>query len=61
MPESAETAAYRPFCSERCKKIDLAAWLDGKYRISRPAAEEDLDEGPRGHGGDGEEPERKLN
>jgi endogenous inhibitor of DNA gyrase (YacG/DUF329 family) len=25
--------AYRPFCSERCKLLDLAAWADGRYRI----------------------------
>lgn len=24
---------FRPFCSERCKMIDLGAWLDGKYAI----------------------------
>jgi endogenous inhibitor of DNA gyrase (YacG/DUF329 family) len=24
---------FRPFCSERCKLIDLGAWVDGKYRI----------------------------
>ena len=22
-----------PFCSERCKLIDLGRWIDGKYRI----------------------------
>ncbi|HEG42870.1 MAG TPA: DNA gyrase inhibitor YacG [Phycisphaerales bacterium] len=22
-----------PFCSERCKLIDLGAWIDGQYRI----------------------------
>lgn len=27
---------YRPFCSERCKKIDLGAWAEEKYSI--PAA-----------------------
>ena len=31
-----------PFCSDRCKLIDLGRWLDGKYQI--PAAEEDADE-----------------
>jgi hypothetical protein len=31
-----------PFCSERCKLIDLGRWLDGKYRI--PVVEDDLDE-----------------
>ncbi|MCK5565463.1 MAG: DNA gyrase inhibitor YacG [Planctomycetes bacterium] len=28
------TNAYFPFCSERCKLIDLGAWLDSKYSIS---------------------------
>ena len=31
-----------PFCSERCKLIDLGRWLDGKYQI--PAVAEDEDE-----------------
>jgi endogenous inhibitor of DNA gyrase (YacG/DUF329 family) len=39
-------APYRPFCSERCKSIDLGGWLDGRYRISRTVEEEDLDSGP---------------
>jgi endogenous inhibitor of DNA gyrase (YacG/DUF329 family) len=34
---------YRPFCSERCRSIDLGGWLDGAYRISAPVSEEDLD------------------
>jgi len=24
---------WRPFCSERCKKIDLGAWASEQYRI----------------------------
>jgi endogenous inhibitor of DNA gyrase (YacG/DUF329 family) len=24
---------YRPFCSERCKLIDLGNWADGSYSI----------------------------
>jgi endogenous inhibitor of DNA gyrase (YacG/DUF329 family) len=24
---------YRPFCSDRCKLIDLGAWAEEKYRI----------------------------
>jgi endogenous inhibitor of DNA gyrase (YacG/DUF329 family) len=36
-----------PFCSERCKLIDLGNWLGGTYRIpGRP--EEDEDEQPSG-------------
>jgi endogenous inhibitor of DNA gyrase (YacG/DUF329 family) len=39
-------APYRPFCSSRCKSIDLGGWLDGRYRISRPLEGEELDAGP---------------
>jgi endogenous inhibitor of DNA gyrase (YacG/DUF329 family) len=28
---------YRPFCSERCKMVDLGAWATESYRI--PVAE----------------------
>jgi len=24
---------YRPFCSERCKLIDLGAWVTEEYKI----------------------------
>jgi len=24
---------YRPFCSERCKLLDLGAWANERYRI----------------------------
>ncbi len=30
---------HRPFCSERCRMIDLSRWLDGEYVISEPAPE----------------------
>jgi endogenous inhibitor of DNA gyrase (YacG/DUF329 family) len=38
-------AAFRPFCSERCRTADLGSWLDAAFRISAPISEEDLDEG----------------
>jgi len=31
---------YRPFCSERCKMIDLGAWASESYRI--PVAEDNV-------------------
>ena len=31
-----------PFCSERCRVIDLGNWASGKYVISTPAKPEDL-------------------
>lgn len=31
--EWSEHNKYRPFCSERCKQIDLGAWAEEKYVI----------------------------
>jgi uncharacterized protein len=25
---------WRPFCSERCKLLDLANWADGRYTVA---------------------------
>ncbi len=36
-PESLD-APHFPFCSVRCKQVDLSRWLDGKYAVV-----EDLD------------------
>ena len=33
-----------PFCSERCRLIDLGAWATEKYVISTPLQPEDLPE-----------------
>lgn len=33
---------FRPFCSERCKLIDLGAWVDEEYKIA--SQEESLSE-----------------
>ncbi|ONG38689.1 DNA gyrase inhibitor YacG [Alkanindiges hydrocarboniclasticus] len=30
----------RPFCSERCKLIDLGAWANEDYKIASPTAPE---------------------
>lgn len=32
--EWSERWPQRPFCSERCRLIDLGAWADETYRIS---------------------------
>ena len=32
--------AWRPFCSERCKLLDLGRWLEGSYRILETRGEE---------------------
>ncbi len=31
-------AKHRPFCSQRCRLLDLGKWLNGSYAI--PAADE---------------------
>ncbi len=31
--EYAPTNSFRPFCSERCKLIDLGQWADESYRV----------------------------
>ncbi len=36
--------AWRPFCSERCKLLDLARWIDGDYRIPAEPISPDADE-----------------
>ena len=36
--ESEERTGPFPFCSWRCKKLDLHRWLNEEYRISEPAA-----------------------
>lgn len=33
---------YRPFCSHRCKLIDLGQWLGGEHAISEPLPPEHL-------------------
>lgn len=35
---------FRPFCSERCKLIDLGQWASENYRIPEPLKPEDLPE-----------------
>jgi len=32
---------FRPFCSERCKLIDLDNWLAGRYRVPAPVESSD--------------------
>ena len=48
---AAESA--RPFCSARCKEVDLNRWLSGHYAI--PARDEDDAERPAERNEDGRE------
>ena len=44
VPPEAENR-NRPFCSERCRLVDLGRWLSGDYAV--PAEPVDPDELPR--------------
>ena len=43
-------AEFRPFCSERCRRIDLDRWLGETYRVP-------MEEGPEGAGSKRDEDE----
>jgi endogenous inhibitor of DNA gyrase (YacG/DUF329 family) len=34
---------FRPFCSERCRLLDLGNWVSGTYRVPVQTPEEDED------------------
>ncbi|HQY76770.1 MAG TPA: DNA gyrase inhibitor YacG [Rhodoferax sp.] len=35
------TNTYRPFCSERCKNMDLGAWASESFRLPTEAPPDD--------------------
>ncbi len=37
---------YRPFCSERCKLIDLGAWASESYRVPVQETKDPLSDTP---------------
>jgi len=41
-PTDSETGADFPFCSERCRLLDLGNWSSEKYVISSPAFDESM-------------------
>ncbi len=41
---------FRPFCSERCKQMDLGAWADENFRMAAAPEPDELqlpDDNPR--------------
>jgi len=44
--EWSENSKFRPFCSDRCKQIDLGAWAEEKYVIPAAARPEELEDSP---------------
>ncbi len=41
-PTDSEADAEFPFCSERCRLLDLGNWASEKYVISEPAFDESM-------------------
>ena len=37
---------FRPFCSERCKTVDLGAWATEQYRVAAVDQEDELEPPP---------------
>jgi len=35
---------WRPFCSERCKLIDIGAWASESYRVAGPEVDPGTDD-----------------
>jgi len=46
-PTDSEAQAEFPFCSERCKSLDLGNWASEKYVISEPVIDESTPDNPR--------------
>ncbi|NDD64952.1 MAG: DNA gyrase inhibitor YacG [Acidobacteria bacterium] len=45
----------RPFCSDRCRMIDLGRWMSEEYRVALPGALDDRSEIDIGGGFEREE------
>jgi len=49
-PSSWDDNPCRPFCSERCRLIDLGQWASERYRIPGERCESDRPDKPAGPG-----------
>jgi endogenous inhibitor of DNA gyrase (YacG/DUF329 family) len=41
---------FRPFCSERCKMLDLGAWANEEYRIQSEVPDKESETPPEASG-----------
>ena len=46
VPPAPGERSFSPFCSERCKLVDLGRWLGGRYQIPVKDDDEDADAPP---------------
>ena len=35
---------FKPFCSERCKMVDLGAWANEEYRVAAVEQEDEVED-----------------
>jgi endogenous inhibitor of DNA gyrase (YacG/DUF329 family) len=42
-----EDNPFRPFCSERCRLIDLGRWVSGTYRVPVEEAQDEQSASPK--------------
>jgi endogenous inhibitor of DNA gyrase (YacG/DUF329 family) len=40
------SSRYRPFCSERCRTVDLGAWATERYRVAAIEGDEAIENAP---------------
>lgn len=40
---------HRPFCSARCKQVDLGRWFSGSYRVETNESPDDPDTEDKGY------------
>lgn len=48
-PTDSEKDAEYPFCSERCRLLDLGNWAMEKYKVAAPLMDESEPEEPSAH------------
>lgn len=48
-PTDSEKDAEFPFCSERCRLLDLGNWATEKYKVAAPLMDESEPEEPPAH------------
>ena len=43
LPDDPALTRYHPFCSARCKQVDLGRWFTGSYVIEEPLLDSEDD------------------
>ncbi len=57
-PDAALESDFFPFCSQRCRQIDLYRWAEGKYGIPEPLTPDHLEAERLEHDGESIDPDR---